>query len=136
MSEVAVENVQIGTNSSPSHREGGQHWVEKSIEDIADDYFSSVNPFAKKIIQEKKVCQERQNEWDHLNQVEKDAVLDDWFIDASLKLKYELKLGITDSKPLGEKSFPRLLIQGGTKVVEIREEVEDGSSGKGKVHIP
>ncbi|XP_072032495.1 uncharacterized protein [Amphiura filiformis] len=133
MSEVVIKNTQNGTESSPSHRESGQHWVEKSIEDIADDYFSSVNPFAKKIILEKKQCQEHHTDWDHLNQGEKDSVLNDWFLDASLKLKYELKLGITDSKQPGEKSFPRLVVQGGTKTVQYREE-EDHSdtNGKGK----
>lgn len=135
MSEVALENVPIGIDSSPSRREKGQHWVDKSIEDIADDYFASINPFAKKIILEKQKCKEHQRDWDHLDQREKDTLLDDWFMDASIKLKYELKLGITNPKPPGVDSFPRLVVQGGSKTVQYREEDHDqeGSNGTGKV---
>lgn len=132
--EVAVvENSQNEIPApSPSRRGGehGKHWVEKSIEDIANDYFSSNNQIAKKIILEKKKCQEQHSDWDRLDHAQKNEVMNDWFIDGSLKLRYELKLGIIEA-PKPEKNFPRREVQGGMKMVTYRD--EDGSNSKAKV---
>lgn len=105
------------------------------MEELCDDYFASMNPIANKIIEEKRKCKEKNRKnWERLTQAEKDSLLDEWFIDPDLKIRYEIRLQgqLPSNKDAPPESFPRLNLQGGTKTVQYTEH-EDGSQSKGTV---
>ncbi|XP_041468990.1 uncharacterized protein C1orf198 homolog isoform X1 [Lytechinus variegatus] len=107
--------------------------TNQTMEEICDDYFASMNPIAYKIIEEKRKCMEKnRRNWERLTQAEKDSLLDEWFIDPDLKIRYEIRLQgqLLSNKDAPPESFPRLNIQGGTKTVQYTEH-EDGSQSKG-----
>ena len=108
----------------------------RTMEEICDDYFASMNPIAYKIIEEKRKCMEKnKRNWERLTQDEKDSLLDEWFINPDLKIRYEIRLQgklPNQNEATDEESFPRRKVQGGTKTVHYTEH-EDGSQSKGTV---
>ncbi|XP_071799943.1 uncharacterized protein [Asterias amurensis] len=99
----------------------------RSMEEISDDYFSKINPIGRKIISEKRKCMEsHRRDWDRLTQKERDSFLDEWFIDPTIQLRYELKLGKKTNAVSA--SFPRLKVEGGGKVVHYSTDHEDSSN--------
>ncbi|XP_071496158.1 uncharacterized protein [Diadema antillarum] len=104
----------------------------RTMEEVCDDYFSSINPMAYKIIEEKRKCMEKnKRNWERLTQDEKDSLLDEWFIDPDLKIRYEIRLHgkLPDNDNKIPDTFPRLKVQGGTRTVQFTEH-EDGGQGK------
>lgn len=96
-----------------------------SIEELADDYFSSVNSIARKFIIEKQEKKENLNtDWNNLNQNEKDKFINDWFIDEGIRLRYEIRMQGMRSAPTTEsvfETYPKLKVPCGAKTVQYPE---------------
>ncbi|KAK3580873.1 hypothetical protein CHS0354_032935 [Potamilus streckersoni] len=84
------------------------------MEKVALSYFSSINPLARKILKdESDLIETIGEEWDKFTFVEKESILDDFFVDVIVRQKYAV-VEKKDSYPL---SFPRLKIESGEKII-------------------
>lgn len=96
---------------------------ENSIEELADDYFSSVSSISRNIIRYKqRKLQDFNKDWNNLSQSDKDNALNEWFFDDGIRLRYEIRLQGTES-PRGfiPESYPKLKVQCGTKTVQYTD---------------
>ena len=78
------------------------------------DYFSGLNPLAKRILQEQDVIRKSHGEaWGKLSREEQDDLFDEHFIGQDIKDKYN----DTDDAEDFSSSFPKLLVNCGEKIV-------------------
>lgn len=85
------------------------------------EYFSSLNPLAKKVIGDVQLVEQMLGEeWEGMDWRRQEDIMDDFFVDPNTRKKYQ------DQRKLNEyqKSFPKLIIQSGEKiVVEMENDV-------------
>ncbi|XP_035695981.1 uncharacterized protein C1orf198 homolog [Branchiostoma floridae] len=100
--------------------------VEATLEDQVDSYFRSINPMARRIVDEvHKVKHRHRKEWDNLSAKEQDDVINDWFVPPEVKAFYKdhPKYPDHDLPPY----YPRLILPAGEKIVH---DPDDGSNSK------
>ncbi|KAJ8045200.1 hypothetical protein HOLleu_08154 [Holothuria leucospilota] len=95
---------------------------ENSIDELADDYFSSVSSISRNIIRYKhRKLQDFDKDWNSLSQSDKDKVLNEWFLDDGIRLRYEIRLQGTEPPGFIPESYPKLKVQCGTKTVQYTD---------------
>lgn len=78
------------------------------------EYFSLVNPLARKIIDDEKLLRNAVgNEWDQLDWQQQEKLIDDFMVDVSVRAKYA-SIEKTNTYP---SSFPNLKIETGEKII-------------------
>lgn len=83
------------------------------------EYFSSINPMAKKIMQEReKIKAKHGSSWDKMSTEEQDNAIDNWMIDPHIRARYAMHRVERDEVVC----YPKLLIQTGQKIVHFGEE--------------
>ncbi|XP_072299752.1 uncharacterized protein C1orf198 homolog [Eucyclogobius newberryi] len=83
------------------------------------DYFSSINPMAKKIMQEReKIKTKIGSTWEKMTPEEQDEAIDNWMIDPHIRARYAMHRVDRDEVLC----YPKLLIQTGQKIVHFGEE--------------
>lgn len=91
-----------------------------SMEQKKFDYFSSINPMARKIMQEReRVKAKHGSSWDKMTQQEQDSAIDNWMMDPHIRARYAMHR--VDREEVV--CYPKLLIQTGQKIVHFGEEV-------------
>ncbi|XP_069786934.1 uncharacterized protein C1orf198 homolog [Narcine bancroftii] len=82
------------------------------------EYFSSINPMARKIMLEKQKIREKYGaRWDTLDVREQDEIIDGWMVEPQIRGRYSLH-----RVPRQETGcFPRLQLQTGQKIVHFGE---------------
>ncbi|OCT62295.1 uncharacterized protein C1orf198 [Xenopus laevis] len=85
------------------------------------NYFSSLNPMARKIMQEKERLKQRYgSDWDRMEPREQEEAIDRHMVDPQLRARYALHRVTGDSQPLP--CYPVLKLHTGQKVVHFGEE--------------
>ncbi|CAL1585781.1 unnamed protein product [Knipowitschia caucasica] len=83
------------------------------------DYFSSINPMAKKIMQEReKIKSKHGSTWDTMSPEEQDTAIDNWMIDPHIRARYAMHRVEREEVVC----YPKLLLQTGQKIVHFGEE--------------
>ncbi|KAJ0061232.1 hypothetical protein NL108_013516 [Boleophthalmus pectinirostris] len=83
------------------------------------EYFSSINPMAKKIMQEReKIKTKHGSTWDKMTPEEQDSAIDNWMIDPHIRARYAMHRVEREEVVC----YPKLLIQTGQKIVHFGEE--------------
>lgn len=83
------------------------------------EYFSSINPMAKKIMQEReKIKAKHGSSWDKMSTEEQDNAIDNWMIDPHIRARYAMHRVEREEVVC----YPKLLIQTGQKIVHFGEE--------------
>lgn len=117
---MEVDRTNVEVNSSEA---GGSKNL--TIEDLADDYFSSVSSIARKLITEKQKRKgSLRKNWGSLSQAEKDNQINDWFIDEGIRLRYEIRMQGGSSMVATEsifQNYPKLKVPSGAKMVQYSE---------------
>lgn len=91
-----------------------------SMEQKKFEYFSSINPMAKKIMQEReRVKAKHGSSWDKMTPQEQDSAIDNWMMDPHIRARYAMHR--VDREEVV--CYPKLLIQTGQKIVHFGEEV-------------
>ncbi|KAG8446970.1 hypothetical protein GDO86_014422 [Hymenochirus boettgeri] len=84
-------------------------------------YFSSLNPMARKIMQEKEQVRQRYGpEWERMEPREQEEAIDQHMVDPQLRARYALHRGTSGTQPVS--CYPVLKTQSGQKVVHFGEE--------------
>uniref|UniRef100_A0A8C6UL80 Chromosome 1 open reading frame 198 n=1 Tax=Neogobius melanostomus TaxID=47308 RepID=A0A8C6UL80_9GOBI len=83
------------------------------------EYFSSINPMAKKIMQEReKIKAKHGSSWEEMSTEEQDNAIDNWMIDPHIRARYAMHRVERDEVLC----YPKLLLQTGQKIVHFGEE--------------
>uniref|UniRef100_A0A3B3ZIT5 DUF4706 domain-containing protein n=1 Tax=Periophthalmus magnuspinnatus TaxID=409849 RepID=A0A3B3ZIT5_9GOBI len=83
------------------------------------EYFSSINPMAKKIMQEReKIKTKHGSTWDKMTPEEQDSAIDNWMIDPHIRARYAMHRVEREEVIC----YPKLLIQTGQKIVHFGDE--------------
>ncbi|KAG1663722.1 E3 SUMO-protein ligase PIAS1 [Nymphon striatum] len=85
-----------------------------SLQKSAEDYFASISPLAKRIMEERTIVKnEYEEEWDFMSYDEQEDAIYDYFVSPKVQEKYSstLKLG-GDTE-----TFPKLLLHPGSKII-------------------
>uniref|UniRef100_A0A8C2I8K0 Chromosome 1 open reading frame 198 n=1 Tax=Cyprinus carpio TaxID=7962 RepID=A0A8C2I8K0_CYPCA len=83
------------------------------------EYFSSINPMARKIMEEREKIKERYGAtWDQMSPVEQDTAIDDGMLDPRIRARYAMHRVEREELVC----FPKLLLQTGQKTVHFGEE--------------
>lgn len=83
------------------------------------EYFSSINPMAKKIMQEReKIKAKHGSSWEKMSVEEQDNAIDNWMIDPHIRARYAMHRVERDEVLC----YPKLLIQTGQKIVHFGDE--------------
>lgn len=91
-----------------------------SMEQKKFEYFSSINPMAKKIMQERERVKAKHGvSWDKMTPQEQDSAIDNWMMDPHVRARYAMHK--VDREEVV--CYPKLLIQTGQKIVHFGEEV-------------
>lgn len=91
-----------------------------SMEQKKFEYFSSINPMARKIMQEReRVKAKHGSSWDKMTPQEQDSAIDNWMMDPHIRARYAMHR--VDREEVV--CYPKLLIQTGQKIVHFGEEV-------------
>ncbi|MGH0163163.1 UNVERIFIED_CONTAM: hypothetical protein FKN15_044267 [Acipenser sinensis] len=89
------------------------------MEEKKFEYFSSINPMAKKIMLERQRIREKHgSEWEKLSQSEQETAIDNWMMDPQIRARYALHRAKREEVVC----YPKLLIQTGQKIVHFGEE--------------
>lgn len=84
------------------------------------EYFSSINPMAKKIMQEREKIKTKHGlSWEKMTPEEQDNAIDNWMIDPHIRARYAMHRVEREEVVC----YPKLLIQTGQKIVHFGEEV-------------
>lgn len=83
------------------------------------EYFSSINPMAKKIMQEReKIKAKHGSSWEKMSAEEQDDAIDNWMIDPHIRARYAMHRVEREEVVC----YPKLLLQTGQKIVHFGEE--------------
>lgn len=83
------------------------------------EYFSSINPMAKKIMQEREKIKIKHGlSWEKMTPEEQDNAIDNWMIDPHIRARYAMHRVEREEVVC----YPKLLIQTGQKIVHFGEE--------------
>ncbi|XP_070578820.1 uncharacterized protein [Ptychodera flava] len=124
--EQGVDVVETVTEKKPKKK--NNKCEESTMEDKMAEYFSSINPMARRIIEEQYKCKySNRKVWHKLNQDEKDKLVDEYFIIPQLTEAYEANTGVAEPGP---QVFPKLKIEGPKKVVQYTDEGSSNSKAK------
>ncbi|KAK6489716.1 hypothetical protein HHUSO_G6608 [Huso huso] len=89
------------------------------MEEKKFEYFSSINPMAKKIMLERQRIREKHgSEWEKLSQSEQETAIDNWMMDPQIRARYALHRAEREEVVC----YPKLLIQTGQKIVHFGDE--------------
>lgn len=88
---------------------------ERSLQETAEEYFASISPTAKRIMEERAyVRQQFEVEWDEMTYDEREDLIYDYLVSPKLQEKYSSTLKIGGDA----QSFPKLIIDSGARMVE------------------
>ena len=85
-----------------------------SLHEVADNYFNSLNPIAKKIAKDIGRLKEQHGNWDQFPPAQRDQMLNEYIIDSFAK---RIFTNIDCESSTDCSSFPKLKLQTGQKIV-------------------